>query len=432
MPDTMSVIAGILNAVFDMIILMIYLKCILQNRKEVVSGWGYCLCFFMVCGIQYGLGWFEVSWIFNMLCSLSGLFFLTLLYTNKMMTRIFAVLSFQVFAMVSELFCYATVQFLRERHFLNLHEDSAFFLSKLVLFMIVIFISGFFHKDTALLEWKDYLPMLVTPMVSILVIITIMVQYEGSLSNSGTAVFLSNAGIIVINFIVYYLLQNTTEAAQIRERQTRMEAQFAFQEKKYEQAFRSFQSISSIIHDTNKHLLYVRECILQSQPEEAVEYINQALDAVDRSYKRFHTGNLVIDALMSNAANTAGEEHIKFQSDIRIVKDKINIERYDLCVVLGNLLDNAIEACRKVTDYKERYTETTIVTTDTALIIRVENSAQPQNLVEYGYTDKKDKGRHGYGLQNIRGVADQYGGTFHFEYRNTSFEASVILPFKDL
>lgn len=431
MPDTMNVIAGVLNAIFDMIILMIYLKCILQNRKESVSGLGYCLCFFMVCGIQYGLGWFEVSWIFNMLCSLGGIFLLTLLYTNRMMTRIFALLSFQVFAMVSELFCYATVQFLKEKHILTLHEDSAFFLSKLVLFMIVIFISGFFHKNTALLEWKDYFPMLVTPMVSILVIITITFQYENMNSNSETAVFLSNAGIIVINFIVYYLLENTIEAAQIRERQAHMETQFAFQEKKYEQASRSFKNISSIIHDTNKHLLYIRECILQSQPEEAVEYINQALDMVDRSYKRFNTGNLVIDALMSNAANAAEEERVKFKSDIRISGSKINIERYDLSVVLGNLLDNAVEACRKITASGERFVETTIVTTENALIIKVVNSALQKDSVDYGYTDKKDKRKHGYGLQNIRGVADQYGGTFHFEYRDSLFEASVILPFQD-
>lgn len=429
MQNTIPMIAGILNAVFDMLILMIYLKGILQNRKEAVPGWMYFVCFIIVCGFQYGLGWFAVSWILNMLCSLGGIFLLTLLYTNKMSTRLFALLSFQVFAMLSELVCYIAVQFLQERLGVSLQEDSAFFLAKLVLFMIVIFISRFLHKSTARLTWKDYLPLLVTPMVSMGVIITITLQYGNHGTDSGIAVFLSAAGIVVINFVVYFLMENITEAAEIKVRQTNLETQLAFQEKRYEQACQSFRDIRGIIHDTHKHLLYIRECVLQGRAEEAVEYMNQALDEAGSSYKRFHSGNLVIDALMSNAANRAGEEQTGFQSDIRIARDKINIERYDLSVVLGNLLDNALEACRKIPDPGERYVKAAIVTTDTALVIRIENSVLHKETAHYGYTDKKDKDQHGFGLSNIRRTAEKYGGTFCFACGDVSFEASVILPF---
>lgn len=434
MPYIVHVIVGALNAIFDMIILMLYLKAILQKRKEYLPEWLYYVTFFGVCGIQYCVGWFTDLWIINMFCSLAGIFAVTFLYENRMMTRVFSVISYQVFAMVSELLCYIIIQFSHKKDLLAPDVDGAEFInmmSRLILFIIVIIVSGYLRKNTAVLLLKDYLFMLVTPFVSMAVIIAITLQYEKENVNSGIAICISVAGIMIINFVVYYLLENIIEATEIREKQSRMEIQFDFQEKKYQQASQSFKSISGIIHDTNKHLMYIRECIMENQNEEALSYINQAITAVDKSYKRFNTGNLVVDALMSNAAHVAANSEIAFDSHICISHEKMNIERYDLSVVLGNLLDNAIEACNKIAVKEKPYIKVTIETTETALLIDVVNSSQQTVSLHNGYTDKKDKSRHGYGMQNIGAVADKYGGTFHYEYENSSFAATVILPFRD-
>ena len=173
--------------------------------------------------------------------------------------------------------------------------------------------------------------------------------------NAGFTTNTAILGILVINFIVYYLLNNIIQANEIREKQTQLETQFMFQEKKYEQTSMSFKSISSIIHDTNKHLVYLRECAVQQSYKEAIDYIDKAIDNVKKSYKKVNTGYLVIDALVSNAFNTAEANKIRFKTDISIDKSKINIERYDLSVALGNLLDNAIEACKKIRNLDDRY-----------------------------------------------------------------------------
>lgn len=435
MPNIVQVMVGALNSVFDMIILMLYLKAILQKRKEYLPEWLYYVAFWGVCGIQYGAGWFSGLWIINMSCSLIGIFLLTFLYKNRMMTRIFAVISFQVFAMISELFCYTMIQLTQKEDLLVPDSDGAVFInmmSRLILFIIVIMISGLLRKNTAILRFKDYMFMLVTPFVSMAVIIAITLQYEKENAGSGISICISVAGIMVINFVVYYLLQNMVEATEIREKQSHMEAQLDFQEKKYEQASQSFKNISGIIHDTNKHLMYIRACIMENQDEEAVDYINQAIAAVEKSYKRFNTGNLVVDALMSNTAQAAENKAIAFESHIHINHGKMNIDRYDLSVVLGNLLDNAIEGCEKLAAEDKPYIKVTIETTETALIIDVVNSALQKSTLHNGYTDKKDKSRHGYGMQNISAVAEKYSGIFHYEYENFSFATSVIIPFKDV
>ena len=243
----------------------------------------------------------------------------------------------------SELICYILIQFTQKEDLLAPDSDSVVFInmiSRLVLFIIVILVANFLRKSTAILCLKDYLIMLVTPLVSMVVIIAITMQYQKDNVSSGISISISVAGITIINFIVYYLLENIIEATEIREKQSRMEAQLDYQEEKYEQATLSFKNISSIIHDTNKHLLYIRECVMENEHQEAVDYINHAIEVVDKSYKRFHTGNLVVDALMSNAAHIAENKKIAFESHIHINGEKINIDRYDFSVVLGNLLDN--------------------------------------------------------------------------------------------
>lgn len=88
-----------------------------------------------------------------------------------------------------------------------------------------------------------------------------------------------------------------------------------------------------------------------------------------------------------------------------------------------------MEACEKISE--NPYVKVTIETTETALFIDVVNSALHKANLHGGYTDKKDKNRHGYGIQNIQTIAQKNGGVFRYEYPKSSFVASVILPFKD-
>lgn len=436
MLETVKIIAGAFNSVFDIIILMIYLKSILIDRREKISNIVYYGAFIIFCIIQYGAGWITGFWFVNMAVSIFCVFALTLLYDNYMSMRIFVSVSFQVFAMLSELICYSLLQFFHSRNLVISDYDGRLYantFSKLIMLIIIIIITGMVKKNRTSLFLKDRLFMLVTPFVSLLLIIAIAFQFqdEGDSVNAHVSVCFSAVGIMIINFIVYHILENLMAAAQLRERQMKMETQFDYQEKKYLQASQSFKSISGIIHDTNKHLLYLRECIMQGNSEDAVAYINKAINAVDNSYKRYNTGNIVIDALVSNAANMALANNISFKTDINIDKDRINIERYDLSVVLGNLLDNSIEACMEVLNPDDRYLEITLTTSETALIIFVVNSSIRKGEVIAGSTSKQDKIKHGYGIKNINMTADKYGGTFCYEQKESSFEASVIIPLRD-
>jgi signal transduction histidine kinase len=423
---------NVLCAIFDMAILMVYLNVILDKRSRRVNNYVYFTGFVLVFGIIFTVNELSGTWPVNIAVSLLSTFALSFFYNGKIVTSLFGSISYQVFAMLAELFSYGLIMITGHSGGelpTGYAEFYVLLVSKLILFIITAVVSLIIKKNSKIVNLKDYLCLIVTPIVSLATIIPITFEVESGVVNTGPTICLIVAGIMIINIIVYYLMESITETAEIKEKQARMEIQFAHQEQKYEQTSLSFKKISSILHDTNKHLLYLRECFEQNEKTEAIAYIDKALENIEKSYKRINSGHLVIDALVSNALNTAYLSNISFKSDIRIDKDKINIERYDLSVTLGNLLDNSVEACKKVPALEDRYINISIITTETALVIDIINSKNRNNGNGIK-TDKPDKLQHGLGLSNVAAIAEKYGGTLSVTDNESVFEAAVVLPLR--
>lgn len=433
MSESIQLIFTIAASVFDMIITMIYLEIVFKNRKNWVSIPIYYLFYI---GISTAI-WFaripNSTWLGNILISLLQILIFTILYESKLIAKLFASISLMVFSMISEVAANSILMGIKSISKSETFEGDMYLytvmLSKLIKFIMVLVVLLILKRNAVRADFKNYLCMIIVPLLSIFIIIAITIESKGTIVNAGFTTNTAILGILVINFIVYYLLNNIIQANEIKQIQARMETQFMFQEKKYEQTSMSFKSISGILHDTNKHLVYLRECVIQKDYNEAIEYIDKAINNLGDSYKRINTGHLVIDALVSNAYNNAEIKNIKFKTDIKIDKSKINIERYDLSVVLGNLLDNAIEACIKISNIDDRFIKINIFTNETALIINILNSAIGKNLFTKLKSDKSNKIMHGYGLSNVNLIAEKYGGSFITERKESKFEATIVLPF---
>ncbi len=427
MNDTVQTILAVLGTVFDMFTTMLFYKTCLGNKNIRVNKILFYAVFVLAFGIGMALSQFEYSGLFYSMMSFAIFFGLTLLYKTKWIIRVFSALSNIVFGIISELISYRIIISIMEN---TSEEDLQYYsllLSKLIIFVITVIVTLIIKKNTQIVKFKDYLCFIVTPLISIATIITISFEFDTGEPNAAIGICFAAAGHMIINITVYYLLENIIDATEIREKQSRMEQQFAFQEKKYEQASQSFRSISSIIHDTNKHLVYLNECIERQDFAEAKRYIGTATEHIDRSYKRINTGFLPIDALVSNSFNIAEANNITFKSDIKIEKERICIERYDLCVALGNLLDNAVEACKKVSNPDDRIISVSVFTGDNSMVIHIENSAERMIGTDFK-TDKNNKLLHGYGLSNVKAISERYGGVFTIERRESSCGATLIFP----
>lgn len=427
MNDTVQTILAVLGTAFDMFTTMLFYKTCLGNKNIRVNKVLFYVIFVLAFGIGMALSQFGYAGLFYSIMSFAIFFGLTLLYKSKWIIRVFSALSNIVFGMISELISYGIIISTMK----NMSEEDlqyySLLLSKLIIFVITVIVTLIIKKNTQIVKFKDYLCFIITPLISIATIITISFEFDTGEPNATVGICFAAAGLMIINIIVYYLLENIIDATEIREKQVRMEQQFAFQEQKYEQASQSFRNISSVIHDTNKHLVYLNECVERHEFDEAKRYIGTAIEHIDKSYKRINTGFLPIDALVSNSLNIAEANNITFKSDIKIEKERICIERYDLCVALGNLLDNAVEACKKVSNPDDRIISVSIVTGDNSMVIHIENSAERMKGIDFK-TDKKDKLLHGYGISNVKAISEKYGGVFTIERRESSCEATLIFP----
>lgn len=427
MSETIQTILAVLGTVFDMLTTMLFYKACLGNKNIRVNKIIFYVVFVFSFAVGMALSQFGLAGLFNIIKSVIIFFILTLLYNSKWISRIFTSLSYLVLGMIAELICYGIVNAtMKNTSYENLQFYSLM-LSKIIIFFITVAVMFIVKKNTQIIRFKDYLCFIITPIISIATIILISFEFDTGEPNATLGVCMAAAGLMAINIIVYFLLENIIEANEIREKQNRMEQQFVFQEQKYEQASQSFKSIGSIIHDTNKHLIYLNECIERGEYDEAKRYVGTAIEHIDKSYKRINTGFLPVDALVSNSLNIAESNNITFKSDIKIEKERINVERYDFCVALGNLLDNAVEAARKVVNPDDRYISVSIITADNSLIINIENSTKRMSNSDFK-TDKKDALLHGYGISNVKMISEKYGGVFTIDRRESSCEATLIFP----
>ena len=151
---------------------------------------------------------------------------------------------------------------------------------------------------------------------------------------------------------------------------------------------------------------------------------------------RFRTGNTVVDTLLNMKYHEAVQDvpDLRMDADKLLLPQGIRIHSYDIGVILGNAVDNGMEACRKP-EAKEPGADAFIrissLQKGNLLILKVENSFDGRLVLkakeEFPVTDKADRKSHGIGLANIKSTAEKYQGTMDFKVNGRVFILSVMM-----
>ncbi len=299
---------------------------------------------------------------------------------------------------------------------------SSLLLSCTVMFAVIQIIRFMAKRRSYPLQTRYFLLFLCVPLISIYQVNVLTVYSEKNIHY-----FLSVAGFIVLNVLVVYILDTVIARFQLLHENAQLQHQMDYQDANYEKTVHSFKKIKSIIHDTNQQFLYVAECIERGKTAEASEHIRVTLNQIEGAYHRVNTGNLVIDALVTNALNIGQANGIRMETELRLYDRELQIERYDLCVVLGNMLDNAIEASKKVKVAEDRNIRVYIRSSESALFIRIRNHVERE--VADLRSRKSSPEYHGFGLTNIHRICEKYGGHMTIETEAQTFDNMVVLPF---
>lgn len=353
---------------------------------------------------------------------------ITLLYQTRFKSKLIYSMFFLVMAFISESlseFFSSELQAISKAVILSKLENQLLILlfSTFMMILFILFIKFIKRGHEYKISTLYFLVMTLIILFSLFLLITLFFY-----STKNIFFFLSIIGILVINIIPTFLFNSLNEHYKLKGEHLQLQRQMDCHNNNYVKTALSFKSIKRIIHDTNKQLLYIRTCIQENLSEEAVRHINQSLDQINVPYISVSTGNLAIDSLVSNAINIANENHIAMKCKINIVTVEFKIERYDLCILIGNILDNALEAVRQVPLVEDKYIHLQVYSNKNTLVIHVINSRWESSEQDL-HILKENKDLHGYGLMNIQTVAEKYGGHVTTESNSKQFEIIVVLPF---
>ena len=142
------------------------------------------------------------------------------------------------------------------------------------------------------------------------------------------------------------------------------------------------------------------------------------------------TGNKAVDALLYQKRKRAEEENIKWECDVQMPKER-HINEFDLCVLFGNILDNALNACGRMQSDEYRFINIQAKTVKKCFLLEVKNSMDRTERYTEGFSNKDNSQEHGIGLLNVGDVVNRYNGAVHIEAEEGIFAISILMPFPE-
>lgn len=182
------------------------------------------------------------------------------------------------------------------------------------------------------------------------------------------------------------------------------------------------EDIIKIQHD-NKHFnLGLISEIESGNISEALKQL-RAVTRVNEN-QILYSGN-IIHSIISIKSNEASKYNTVIEFNYSELQ-KILISSIDLAIILGNALDNAIEACSKISE-RQKTIDLTILPRNNTVIISVTNPTADDVDISKLESSKPNKDLHGYGILSIRTITEKYGGDMAISYKNHVFTLSIVL-----
>lgn len=198
-------------------------------------------------------------------------------------------------------------------------------------------------------------------------------------------------------------------------------------EKQVREIQNMYRQVRGWRHDYRNHINNMKIQLSQENYDGLSDYLNELADDLDTVDTVIKTGNVMADAILNSKLNVA--EKMNVQLNVKAnVPEMLPMSDVELCSVLGNMLDNAVEACGTLPE-EERFMRVYIGKLKDQLYLSVQNSAGKIRKEKGSYLSTKE-GEHGYGLFRIDRVAKKYGGYVNRQNEEGIFATEIMIPLK--
>lgn len=321
---------------------------------------------------------------------------------------------------------------------LVIQKDLYRFVGVVVIQIVLFYLTRFMIKrtkkdSTYSLKWNEWFVLLIIPVISIFTmsfVSLIIINIEDQLSPMQHIFsILSILGILMTNSLVYVLYVNMQKDHAKQLEYSILQQAFKSQEKSVEETKILYQSVRSIRHDLKQHFQVALTMLHSGKINEAVDYMEKYNDTVlDGISNKVFCDNDVVNYIINSKSKICSDRHIKIY--IYIANEIPEFSDLDLCVLLGNALDNAIEGVSGEGN-NEIYLELRNV--DNFFMISVKNTIinsvleDNPNLI----STKNEKEVHGLGILSMKEVVQKYNGSIEFYESDNKFCCDMLLDIPD-
>jgi len=189
----------------------------------------------------------------------------------------------------------------------------------------------------------------------------------------------------------------------------------------------SLEQQKSIRHDIKLHLAMVKKYLLAGQGGDAIKYLEEILKELEER-KYIESNNFAFDSIVNYKLNEAKKD-VKIDVNVAVPQE-IEMDVMDIVIIMGNLLENALEAVEKVEDKRIKIN---VFFDRGNLFININNTFDGKVILGRGEEEerriisRKGKGNHGYGLRNVMKSVEKYNGKMETSYDNQCFKVKILI-----
>jgi len=418
-------IVYLLSNIFGTYLIFKFMHVFFESNKtsrkiEFIS---YIIYFIIIGGIYLKFD----SPIINLVVNLSMFFLLTLNYASTWKSRLTAAVFVYAILLSVEAIIVLGLHFLNINKYFrdtDIELILALISTKILSYVVILALSNFKMVKNRMtiypLHWLAIFVIPIGTLFSTFMLITSKSIYDLSLIIVGILI------LFVVNIFVFYLYD-----VLIKSYQEKLEKRLLLQQnnayiKQFQVINWSQENIKMLRHDLKQHMLAVQTLIEKNDKSAALEYLQSIFELFNSPDEYAKSGNVEVDSILNNKIHDAVKQNIEVDLKITI-PEKLMIHPFDLSVILGNLLDNAIEATLKVNG--EKKINISIELERNVIYIHIVNPFEGKLAYEGNklITTNKDKENHGLGLRSVQQSVDKYNGEIDIYQTNKKFHVDVLI-----
>lgn len=361
---------------------------------------------------------FNTPWL-NLLSTMLGLIIIAIPYSGKVKKKVQFVLYVLAISCILDLAVYVL---LSKTFDYDNYSASASILSLFLLFVVQLITKRLLIKnkneELSNPHWWQYIVSLVICIAASLVVITDKTISPLSLS-------IVCGSFLIINLIVVYLFDDLIKTKQNEYENMILKEQAKAYEKELQLQKESSDEMRGFKHDIQYHLTQIKALNEAHKTEQLNQYILNMEYSVQEIVPISYTGNVGVDGVLNYMLQKAKNRGIDVASRVVIPEDLV-ISVFDMNIILGNIIENAIEANDGVEnpriDFLMKYANDTLF---------IELSNTHANTIEMRnnrlVSSKMDKESHGYGIRNVQRILEKYDHSLLFDDENGVFTVRILM-----